>query len=64
MTVNINEVWIEAKENLFQVISIPFEFWFGLPKFVHILLYAFLIWFGGYICYIIYTNRTQIFNIP
>lgn len=59
---DISTIFIEAKAKFFELITIPIKFWFGLPVIVHWLTYALLVWFGCYIAYIIYSNRTQIFH--
>jgi hypothetical protein len=64
MAFNLNTAFIEGKEKLFELIAIPIRFWFELPKIVHIIFYVFLIWFGCFIAYVIYTNRIEIFHKP
>lgn len=64
MAFDLNTVMRETKEKIFELITIPIKFWFGLPEIVHIIGYGFLIWVGGFIAYIIYINRTDIFHKP
>lgn len=64
MLLDVSKSLSIAKEKLFQLIIIPFKFWFGLPVFIHYIVYFLLVWFVIYLAYIIYVNRTEIFKIP
>ena len=62
MNTNVVIAFQEAKHKLFELILIPVEFWFNLPKIVHFITYTLIVWFACFIAYIIYVNRGKIFH--